>query len=123
MPLHNAGGGIPQLPALWAEVAGVGRARRHPFLLLLFRRTEKLPDTLQNRPGGIRTLPPPCEATKRPTGGNTAGNGREVRCGWEFSFFSSDFAPKSQFFGVKWKDISSDQNRTIIVDLHPPQGR
>ena len=31
MPLHNAGGGIPQLPALWAEVAGVG-ARTTPPL-------------------------------------------------------------------------------------------
>ena len=65
---------------------GWGCARRHPFLLLYFRRTEKLPDTLPNGPGGIRTLPPPCEATNRPTGGNTAGNGREMRCGWKFPF-------------------------------------
>lgn len=85
---------LAQLPALWAEVTGVGRAQPHPFLLLRFRRTEKLPNTRPNGLGGICTSPPPCEATHRPTGGNTAGNGREVRCGWKFPFSTVGFASK-----------------------------
>ena len=33
------------------------------------------------------TLLRPPEATQRLTGGNTAGNAPEVRCGWELRFF------------------------------------
>ena len=79
----------------------MGRARPHPFLLLRFRRTEKLSNTHPNRLEGIRTPPSPCEATQRPTGGNTAGNEREVWCVWKTSFSAVDFIPKTQLFIVE----------------------
>ena len=41
MPLHNAGGGIPQLPALWAEVAGVGVGTTPPLSPAFFFVLEK----------------------------------------------------------------------------------
>lgn len=89
-----------KLPALWAVVTGVGRTRPHPFLLLRFRRTEKRPDTPPNGLGSIRTPPPPCEATNRPTGGNAADNGCEMRLCWKSLFSSASFALKEHLFIV-----------------------
>ena len=48
---HDPTKNAPQLPALRAEVALVGRLRPHQFLLPRFRRTENRPKTSLNLPG------------------------------------------------------------------------
>ena len=48
---HDPTKNAPQLPALRAEVGGVGRSRPHPFHLPRFRRTENRPKTSLNLPG------------------------------------------------------------------------
>ena len=48
---HDPAKNAPQLPALRAKVALVGRLRPHQFLLPRFRRTENRPKTSLNLPG------------------------------------------------------------------------
>lgn len=51
------------------------------------------------------TLLRPREATQRLTGGNTAGNGDRLSCGWELRFFFLWIITRSFIFRSRKREI------------------